>query len=242
MAGAVDAFDGALHAGEGAGADQHTAVLVAAQFVGAQVGVLAFGARSGLDEVVHLALGHGEYLRRCVGAVHRPSRHIAHQGGYGVGVLQFRDALHCTAHKDEIADGGSAAVANAPVSALGVFAHRQEVLHAQPVQVLLHAQLPVVRDPHRIPAQRALGGLARGGGMRRRGIVCAPLPAGDSLDWVTSLRQMLASSGYVAASDGLWFAYVRRGDINVLVQAVDRACSGGGLLVCAVQDKSGGHR
>ena len=78
--------------------------------------------------------------------------------------------------------------------------------------------------------------------MCRRGIACASLPAGDGLDLVTSLRQMLAGRGYVAASDGLWFAYVRRGDINVLVQAVDRAYSGGGLLVCAVQDKSGGHR
>lgn len=188
VAGAVDAFDGALHAGEGAGADQHTAVLVAAQFVGPEVGVLAFGARGRLDKVVHLALGHGEYLRRGVGAVHRPPRHIAHQGGHGVGVLQFRDALHRAAHKDEIADGGSAAVANAPVSALGVFAHRQEVLHAQPVQVLLHAQLPVVRDPHRIPAQRVIACLARGGGMRRRGIACASLPVGDGLDLVTSLR------------------------------------------------------
>lgn len=124
VAGAVDAFDGALHAGEGAGADQHTAVLVAAQFVGPEVGVFAFGARGRFDEVVHLALGHGEYLRRCVGAVHRPSRHIAHQGGYGVGVLQFRDALHRAAHKDEIADGGAAAMADAPVASLGMVAHR----------------------------------------------------------------------------------------------------------------------
>ena len=78
--------------------------------------------------------------------------------------------------------------------------------------------------------------------MRRRGIACASLPLGDGLDLVTCLRQMLGGRGYVAASDGLWFAYVRRGDIKIRLRIVGRTCSGGGLLVCAVQDKSGGHR
>ena len=147
----ADALDDAFHAGERAFDDADTlARLVEERVVAEILDVGAGGAHA--DEVVHLTVGNGQYLRRGRrrdGAPHD----VAEREQRLVGMLQHGEMAAGGTDKNQIVDAGDKTAAALAADHDELIAHRDEVLDAETVERCLCPEFAVISHAHGKPCK-----------------------------------------------------------------------------------------